>query len=123
MKYDVLQAGNQNMITGYGDGFVAVNTQRYTSSVIVMPNRAVAQWSVRDFAALEHADFKALLDFEPEIVLLGTGERQQFPPPQVMRMFAEARVGFEAMDSRAACRTYNILMSEGREVLAALIVS
>jgi uncharacterized protein len=123
MKYDVLQAGNQNMITGYGDGFVSINTQRYNSSVIVTPNRAVTEWSAREFAALRAADFQALIDLHPEIVLLGTGERQQFPRPEFMRMFAEARIGFEAMDSRAACRTYNILMSEGRDVVAALIVN
>jgi uncharacterized protein len=123
MKYDVLQAGNQNMITGYGDGFVSINTQRYNSSVIVTPNRAVTEWSAREFAALRSADFQALIDLHPEIVLLGTGERQQFPRPEFMRMFAEARIGFEAMDSRAACRTYNILMSEGRDVVAALIVN
>ena len=122
MKLNVVQPGDQNLITGYGDGYVAVNAQRYTSSVIVTPNRAVAEWDVRDFAALEPLHFQALLDLKPEIVLLGTGERQQFPRPELMRMFFDARVGFEAMDSRAACRTYNILMSEGRDVLAAILV-
>ena len=122
MKFVALQAGNQNVITGYGDGYVSINTQRYTSAVIVTPNRTVAEWDVRDFAALEPAHMQALLDLKPEIVLLGTGERQQFPRPDLMRMFMEARVGFEAMDTRAACRTYNVLMSESREVLAALFV-
>jgi uncharacterized protein len=122
MKFQVLQPGNQNMVTGYGDGYVAINTERYTSPVIVMPNRAVAGWDVRDFAALEPAHFQALLEFKPEIILLGTGERQQFPRPELTRVLVDARVGFEVMDSRAACRTYNILMSEGREVLAALLM-
>jgi uncharacterized protein len=122
MKYDVLQPGTHNMITGYGDGYVAINTQRYTSSILVTPNRAVTQWDVRDFAALEPAHFQALLELKPEIILLGTGERQQFPRPELTRVLVEARVGFEVMDSRAACRTYNILMSEDREVLAAILV-
>ena len=122
MKLNVMQPGDQNLITGYGDGYVAVNAQRYTSSVIVTPNRAVAEWDVRDFAALEPLHFQALLDLKPEIVLLGTGQHQQFPRPELMRVFFDARVGFEAMDTRAACRTYNVLMSEAREVLAALFV-
>jgi uncharacterized protein len=122
MKYEVLKADNQNQITGYGDGYVSINTQRYTTSVIVMPDRAVVEWDVRDFGALEVSHLQALLDFKPQIVLLGTGERQQFPRPELMRVFADARVGFEVMDTRAACRTYNILMSEGREVLAAILV-
>jgi uncharacterized protein len=122
MKFQALQAGNQNVITGYGDGYVSINTERYTSSVIVTPNRTVAEWDARDFASLAPAHLRALIDLKPEIVLLGTGERQRFPRPELMRMFMEARVGFEAMDTRAACRTYNILMSEGREVLAALFV-
>jgi uncharacterized protein len=123
MKFQAVHGGaNQNMFTGYGDGYVSINTQRYTSPVIVAPNRAVEAWDVRDFTALEATHFKALLELGPEIVLLGTGERQRFPRPELMRVFLDARVGFEAMDSRAACRTYNILTSEGREVLAAILV-
>jgi uncharacterized protein len=122
MKFQAVEAGKQNMVTGYGDGYVSINTQRYTSSVIVTPDRAVEAWPVSDFAALEPAHFHALLELKPEIVLLGTGERQHFPRPELMRVFADARVGFEVMDSRAACRTYNILTSEGRDVLAAILV-
>jgi uncharacterized protein len=122
MKFQEVRAGSQNMFTGYGEGYVSINTQRYTSPVIVTPNRTVEAWEVRDFAALEAVHFQALLELGPEIVLLGTGERQQFPRPELMRVFLDARVGFEAMDSRAACRTYNILTSEGREVLAAILV-
>jgi uncharacterized protein len=122
MKLQALQAGNQNVITGYGEGFVSINTERYTSPVIVTRDRPVAHWDVHDFAALERAHLRALLDLKPEIVLLGTGERQHFPRPELMRVFLDAGVGFEAMDTRAACRTYNILMSEDRDVVAALLV-
>jgi uncharacterized protein len=122
MKFHLTQAGGQNMITGYGDGYIAVNTQRYTRPVIVTPNREVANWDIEDFAGLAPSHFEALLEFKPEIVLLGTGERQQFPRPELARIFTAAGVGYEAMDSKAACRTYNILMSEGREVVAAIIV-
>jgi uncharacterized protein len=122
MKFHLTQAAGQNMITGYGDGYIAVNTQRYTRPVIVTPNREISDWDVENFAALTRGHFEALLELKPEIVLLGTGERQQFPRPELTRVLTEAGVGVEAMDTRAACRTYNILMSEGREVLAAIIV-
>ena len=122
MKFHLTQAAGQNMITGYGDGYIAVNTQRYTRPVIVTPNREISDWDVENFAALTRGHFEALLELKPELVLLGTGERQQFPRPELTRVLTEAGVGVEAMDTRAACRTYNILMSEGREVLAAIIV-
>jgi uncharacterized protein len=122
MKFHLTQAAGQNMITGYGDGYIAVNTQRYTRPVIVTPNREISDWDVENFATLTRAHFEALLELKPEIVLLGTGERQQFPRPELARVLTEAGVGVEAMDTKAACRTYNILMSEGREVLAAIIV-
>jgi len=122
MKFHLTQAAGQNMITGYGDGYIAVNTQRYTRPVIVTPNREISDWDVENFAALTRGHFEALLELKPEIVLLGTGERQQFPRPELTRVLTEAGVGVEAMDTKAACRTYNILMSEGREVLAAIIV-
>ena len=70
-----------------------------------------------------HADhIGGLLASAPEIVLLGTGTRLQFPPAAVLRPLIDARVGYEIMDTGAACRTYSILMAEGRRVLAALIV-
>ena len=122
MKFHLTQAAGQNMITGYGDGYIAVNTQRYTRPVIVTPNREISDWDVENFAALTRGHFEALLELKPEIVLLGTGERQQFPRPELTRVLTEAGVGVEAMDTKAACRTYNILMSEGREVLAAILV-
>ncbi|MGZ8230823.1 MAG: Mth938-like domain-containing protein [Burkholderiales bacterium] len=122
MKLQLTTAEGQNLITGYGEGYISVNAQRYTRSMIVTPDRVVTQWEVQDFAVLEAAHFRALLEFKPEIVLLGTGERQRFPRPELARVFAEASVGFEAMDSKAACRTYNILMSEGRGVLAAILI-
>jgi uncharacterized protein len=70
---------------------------------------------------LEEADLRRLLDFSPELVLLGTGPRQRFPRPALLRPLIEARVGFEVMDLQAACRTFNILVGEGRRVAAALL--
>lgn len=113
-----------NTFTGYGDGFVMVNGQRIEgkggANLIVMPER-LQPWSAASFEALTEADFDVFLELAPEILLLGTGPRQRFPHPRLLRALSEKRVGVEAMDLQAACRTYNILMAEERRVAAALL--
>ena len=111
-----------NSITGYGEGYVMVNGQRYGCSLIVMPEMLMEAWQVPDFDALAKPHFEPLLDAHPEILLLGTGERQRFPHPKIFRGLYDAGIGVEVMDSAAACRTYNILVGEGRRVAAALIL-
>jgi len=110
-----------NTITGYGAGFVLVNDARHESSVIVLPERIVP-WDIAGFEALARQDFELLAGLGLEIVLLGTGARLRFPPPELTRPLAEARIGFEVMDFQAACRTYNFLMAESRKVAAALLL-
>jgi uncharacterized protein len=122
MKFHLDQAVGQNLFTGYGDGYVSVNHQRYEHSVLLAPGRDVARWDVTAFEALTRAHFEALLELAPEIILLGTGDTLRFPRADLTRVLAAASVGFEAMDTRAACRTYNILMTEGRQVVAAVLV-
>lgn len=111
-----------NTVTAYGSGFVDINKIRYTGSVLVRPDADVEPWPAQSFAALEADHFARLLELQPELVLLGTGERQRFPHPRLLRPFAQARVGIEVMTTPAACRTYNILMAEGRRVVAALLL-
>jgi uncharacterized protein len=107
-------------ITAYGDGYVAVNGERRESSAVVTPERTVA-WENRTFDALSADDFKPLAELGVEIVLLGTGPRQRFPHPRLTAPLAQARVGLEVMDTKAACRTYNILVAEARKVALALV--
>ena len=113
-----------NTFTGYGEGYVLVNGERHEGgiarSLVVTPDRVLA-WSAASFDALAESDFASLLEYAPEIVLLGTGPRQRFPHPRLTRPLAERRIGVEAMDLQAACRTYNFLMAEDRRVLAALV--
>jgi len=109
-----------NTFSGYGDGYVLVNGQRHAENVIVMPEQLLP-WSAASFDALVEADFDAFLGLNLEILLLGTGPRQRFPHPRLTRALAAKRVGVEAMDLQAACRTYNILMAEERRVAAALL--
>jgi uncharacterized protein len=109
-----------NTFSGYGDGYVMVNGQRHEGNVIVTPERLLP-WEAQSFDGLTEEDFQPLLELAPEILLIGTGPKQRFPHPRLTRRLADKRIGVEAMDMRAACRTYNILMSEERRVAAALL--
>ena len=122
MKIQLEQAGPQNAIRAYAPGRITINQDTYTASLIVTPERIIPDWRPRAFGEITEADIAAIAALEPEVVLLGTGERLRFPPPALTRPLIEAAVGFEVMDTWAACRTYNVLMSEGRRVAAALLI-
>ncbi|MGZ5093568.1 MAG: Mth938-like domain-containing protein [Burkholderiales bacterium] len=122
MKFHLTQAAGQNLFTAYGDGFVAINHQRFDHPVLVAPAQPVIRWDASSVESLTPTHFEAILEFKPEIVILGTGDRLRFPKPDLTRALAAAAVGFEAMDTKAACRTFNILMAEGRQVVAAILI-
>lgn len=122
MKFQAEVQTSLNTVTAYGADFVEINRQRHGHAVLVTPGDAVTPWEVEGFEALAPAHFEAVLALAPEVVLLGTGTRQRFPHPRLTEALARARIGVEVMDTPAACRTYNILMSEGRRVVAALML-
>ena len=122
MKLHLTTAENNNLITSYGAGFVEINRQRYTSNLIVMANKLLLDWQATDFANLTAAHFVQILELKPEVVLLGTGEKHQFLHPKTVQNLTENGIPLECMTTAAACRTYNILMSEGRNVVAALLI-
>jgi uncharacterized protein len=109
-----------NTITGYGEGYVMVNGERRSSSMVVLPDR-IEEWQAKGFDQLSTEDFTFLKDLKAEIVLLGTGPKQRFPHPRLTAELARAGIGLEVMDLQAACRTYNILVAEERKVAAALL--
>ena len=121
MKLHQTNIAGLNLFTAYGEGYVAVNHQRHESNLILLPDTLIPDWSMATPATLGEADMKRLLELGTEIVLLGTGARLRFPPGPLLRPFAPAGIGLEIMDMPAACRTYNILASEGRKVAAALL--
>ncbi len=86
-----------------------------------MPEKLLENWSTATIDTLSDADMQQLLALDVEVILLGTGKRLRFPPPTLMRPFAASGIGLEIMDLQAACRTYNILATEGRKVAAALL--
>ena len=120
MKLHASSASGANTITAYGDDYVMVNGARRDSSVIVTAEQVVP-WSATSFDALSAADFEGFSKLGVEIVLLGTGARQRFPHPRLTASLGAARIGLEAMDLKAACRTYNILVAEERRVALALL--
>jgi uncharacterized protein len=121
MKFH-LQTPTANVVTGCGPGWVRVGPQEYRENVVLTPETVSPGFAPAGFDALTADDFARLLESSPAIVLLGTGATQRFPHPRVTRPLIDAKVGLEVMDTRAACRTYNILVGEGRSVAAALIV-
>ena len=122
MKFQLEIAPGRNLFTGYGRGYVEINRTRHETSLVVAADALHFDWPARweDLAAA-HFDF--LLTLQPEIVLLGSGAGQRFPRPALARSLSAARVGLEAMDTAAACRTYNILIAEGRNVVAAVMMA
>jgi uncharacterized protein len=122
MKLHLSQSPGSHLITGHGAGWVEVNALRYQCSLIVLPNRIVTDWQVMDFASLAESHFERIAQCAPEIVLLGTGPTHRFVHPRLARALTESGIGLECMDTAAACRTYNILLAEGRHVAAALII-
>lgn len=122
MKFHLTTAADRNVFTGYGAGYVVINQQRYDYPVVVLPEQAVQRWEVTSFDALTAEQFSSLLTTRPEIILFGSGATLRFPRPELTRAIAAAAVGLETMDTAAACRTYNVLTAEGRQVLAALLV-
>jgi uncharacterized protein len=122
MKLHLAAVGDRNQFTGYGSGYVTVNHQRYDCSIVVTADALHKNWDVASVDAMAPEALAFLLAFKPEILLLGTGATLRFPRPAALRDFAQAQIGVETMDTAAACRTFNILMAEGRNVVAAIIV-
>ena len=122
MKLHLTQQAGQNLFTAYGAGYVMVKQQRFETSLIVLPDKLIADWPPRSLDDLTEAHFAYLATLDAEIVLLGTGSILRFPHPRLSNPLAQARIGFEVMDTFAAARTYNILMGEGRRVAAALLL-
>lgn len=122
MRFNLDIDAHRYYIKSYGPGWINVNDQEIRRSVIVSPNQLVTDWPPQTFVDLEEVHFEALLPLELEIVLLGTGNRQRFPRPALTRALLARGVGVEVMDTSAACRTYNVIMLEGRRVAAALLL-
>lgn len=112
-------------ITSYGEGWIAVNGQRHEGSLLLTSDGQLIPWGCSRFDELQADHFDrlaSLMPEPPELVVFGSGARLRFVPPSLLRDLMSRRIGVESMDTAAACRTYNILVSEGRRVIAALLI-
>ena len=122
MKLHDSTPSHYQTVTAYDDQGVEINARRYDYSISVMPETPPRAWPVARFDDLTADHFALLEQDKPDVVLLGTGERQRFVHPRLVAALAARQVGVECMDNKAACRTYNILMGEGRRVALALVI-
>jgi uncharacterized protein len=121
MRFTQDSSSAANLIRAYRAGEMKVNDAVFRDPVIVSASAIVPGPQIGDIAALRAAHAAPLLALEPEVVLLGTGVRQQFPLPEFGAQFLRLGIGFEVMDTGAACRTFNVLVSERRRVAALLL--
>lgn len=121
MKLHAERIEGTNAIARHGPDGVLVNGAQFTCSVVVPWTGRVEAWEVDRFEALTAAHFAALATLAPELVIFGSGARLRFPAAALLRPLIDRRIGVETMDTAAACRTYNVLLAEGRTVVAALL--
>jgi uncharacterized protein len=122
MELTLHKPGDHHFIRSFDARGVTVTDTLYRASLVLSADRLVSDWPVRSVADLSEDHLETVLEMEPEVVLLGTGRKQAFPAPRLLSAFYERGIGFEAMTTEAACRTFNVLVSEGRTAVAALII-
>ena len=122
MKLHSAPTQHYQTVTAYDESGVEINAIHFSHSLIVLPEIKPVQWEVTSFENLTAQDFEPINAQHPDVVILGTGVRQRFIHPRLITALTQQRIGVECMDNQAACRTYNILMAEGRKVALALIM-
>jgi len=122
MKISLAATHQKFAIRAYEKGKLIINEQAYCKNLILMPEQLITDWRPQSIEDLTAADFDELIALKPGMIILGTGEKQHFPSPALYAEATNAGIGVEIMNTPAACRTYNILMSEGRSIAAALMM-
>ena len=123
MKFQPDSLAGTNAISRHEPGAVWVNGVRSAHSLLVPWRGDVHRWPLESLSQLTPAHFEQALALRPELVIFGSGQRISFVSPALYRCLIDARIGIETMDTAAACRTYSVLASEGRSVVAALLVA
>jgi uncharacterized protein len=122
MQFTQHTPGGLNIIRRYGTDFVAIGDEEIRASCIVGASTLIRDWPPRDVSSLQFEHLPALFGLAPEVVVLATGTQQRFPSAALRAQFATRKIGIEVMEIGAACRTYNVLVSEERKVLAAILL-
>ena len=110
-------------IRSYSEGHIVLNTGSYQQSLVIFGDQLITNWPVPTIGQLTSKHLIDLLAYKPEIVLLGTGKKQVFPPSELLAPTFDYGIGIEIMSTTSAAKTYNILAAEGRNAMAALIVA
>ena len=121
MKMVLDDAPGLNLIASYEPGRVKIRGRFHTVSLVIYPRELDTDWPASSVGDLDNEALRSIIRKAPELVIIGTGETQQFPDPRVFIPFMDAGIGYEVMDNTAACRTFNILISEGRQAALALL--
>ncbi len=108
-------------IKAYESGWIQVNRKKYYQSLLLLPDQLIPDWSITQASQITSEHLLTLAEYQPQVLLLGTGEQQTFIHPRIFAPLMALGIGYEIMATAAACRTYNVLLSEDRKVLAALI--
>jgi uncharacterized protein len=122
MKFTADRTGGAYVVRGYSSGLLRIGEREIVTSVIVSPATLIEPWRPRRMCELTAADLEPAIALSPDVLLIGTGPKQLFPDTGVFAALHAARIGFEIMDTGAACRTYNVLVGEDRRVAAALLI-
>lgn len=122
MQLSEHRPGSHHHIRSVDDQGIRIDDQVYTRSLILGARLIEADWPIRSLEDLDTATIAPLLRLQPELVVIGYGRRQHFPAIEIQREFIRHGIGLECMNLAAACRTFNVLMSENRRALAALIL-
>ncbi len=122
MRFTQDSSSGINIIRGYGAGELRVNDTIYRGAVILSASTVIAEPNIHRLDELLALDASSMLALQPEVVLLGTGAQQIFPAASFSAQFLRAGIGFETMDTGAACRTFNVLAGEQRRVVAMLLL-
>jgi len=122
MKMSQDDAAGLNLIKAYQSGKLTIGGKDYQQSLLVFPSHIDTDWPFRSTNELNSRSWRALTNHGAEILILGTGETQVFPDPRIFIPLMDMRIGYEVMDNAAACRTFNILLSEGRKAVLGIIL-
>jgi len=112
---------NQFFIRSVSENGIRVHENLFNKPFIISGQRIVPEWDVASVSDINVENLQGIFDMEPEVILIGTGNTQVFLPPAIQVHFLRRNVGFEVMTTDAACRTFNVLVAEGRQVVAALL--
>ncbi|VAW78990.1 hypothetical protein MNBD_GAMMA13-231 [hydrothermal vent metagenome] len=121
MHFTQDNCNSDRLIRAYDGGLISIAGQRFSQSLILARDHLISDWRPQQVTELQREDFDPVLDIRPEVLILGTGGSLTFPSAALTAQLLQSGIGVEVMDTAAACRTYNILLSEQRHVVAALL--